>query len=50
MQAMMDSPHCASRALPYLAGMFGILLLVLGTKLKQFEQQREVVASLGKSH
>ncbi len=40
--AMIDSPQRASRGLPRLAGRLGIFLLVLGTKLKQFEQRSEV--------
>lgn len=40
--AMINSPQRASRALPRLAGRLGIFLIVLGTKLKQFEQRSEV--------
>jgi hypothetical protein len=49
MLTMADSPKHASRVLPRLAGKLGMLLLVLGTKLKQFEQRSESIASPGKS-
>ncbi len=42
MLAMIDSPQRASRGLPRLAGRLGMFLLMLGTKLKQFEQRSEV--------
>jgi hypothetical protein len=47
--AMIDSPQRASRGLPRLAGRLGIFLLVLGTKLKQFEQRSEVGTAPAKS-
>ena len=50
MLAMVDSPKHASRALPHLVGKLGMVLLVLGTKLKQFELRSEAVASAGKPH
>jgi hypothetical protein len=40
--ALIDSPQRTSRGLPRLAGRLGICLLVLGTRLKQFEQHRAV--------
>jgi hypothetical protein len=49
MLAMIDSPQRASRAVPRLAGKLGIFLLVMGTKLKQFEHHSEVVTAPGKS-
>lgn len=49
MLAMADSPKYASRALPRFAGKLGMFLLVLGTKLKQFEQRSQTPAYHSKS-
>ena len=49
MLAMINSPQRASRGLPRLAGMLGKFLLVLGTKLKQFEHPSEVGTAPAKS-
>ena len=49
MLAMIDSPQHPYRALPRLAGRLGNLLLVLGTKLKQFEHHSKVVIAPAKS-
>jgi len=48
MLARADSPQHASRMLPRLGGKLRLFLLVLGTKLKQFEQQSEGVAAPGR--
>jgi hypothetical protein len=49
MVVMIDSPQRASRWLPRLTNRLGIFLLMLGTKLKQFEQQSEVSTTPTKS-
>jgi hypothetical protein len=50
MLSMIDSQQRTSRTLPRLAGKVGGFLLMLGTKLKQFEQHSEVIADSGKSY
>ncbi len=42
MLALADAPKHASRALPRFAGKLGLFLLVLGTKLKRFEQRGQI--------
>ena len=49
MLAMAVSPKHASHALQRFAGKLGMFLLVLGTKLKQFEQRSQTPAYHSKS-
>jgi hypothetical protein len=44
-----DSQSPASHRLPRLAGKLGIVLLKLGTTLKEFEQYSQVVVTSGKT-
>jgi hypothetical protein len=49
MLAVIDSQRSISGGLLRLAGKLGIFLIVLGSKLQQFEQQSEVVTTPAKS-
>jgi len=49
MLAVAGAPKYASLGLPRFAGKLGMFLLVLGTKLKQFEQRSQTPAYHSKS-